>query len=89
MQWICFPLLVLSGASDIQNDAYFILQGDWVWLKKSPTGTVSSVNGSTEVVFVKVSEFLKFGLDTFWAEPFSIMWCQRNMKVVCFSRRDM
>uniref|UniRef100_A0A8C6LSD7 Guanylate cyclase n=1 Tax=Nothobranchius furzeri TaxID=105023 RepID=A0A8C6LSD7_NOTFU len=28
--------------------------GDWVWLKKCPTGTVSSVSNSTEVVFVKM-----------------------------------
>lgn len=34
----------------------FTHQGDWVWLKKGPSGVVSGVNSSTEYVFVKVSE---------------------------------
>lgn len=30
-------------------------QGDWVWLKKCPSGMVSSVNSSTENAFVTVT----------------------------------
>lgn len=36
--------------------ALFTHQGDWVWLKKGPSGVVSGVNSSTEYVFVQVSE---------------------------------
>ena len=30
-------------------------QGDWVWLKKCPNLTLSSVNSNTESTFVNVS----------------------------------
>ncbi|XP_007563225.1 retinal guanylyl cyclase 1 [Poecilia formosa] len=53
----------LASTPDSSNVAVF--EGDWVWLKKCPSGTVSSVNGSTEVVFVKLREMRHENLNLF------------------------
>uniref|UniRef100_A0A3Q3K9V4 Guanylate cyclase n=1 Tax=Monopterus albus TaxID=43700 RepID=A0A3Q3K9V4_MONAL len=44
----------LAATPDSSNVAVF--EGDWVWLKKCPSGSVSSVNSSTEFVFVKLRD---------------------------------
>ncbi|KAM6907135.1 retinal guanylyl cyclase 1 [Xenentodon cancila] len=44
----------LASTPDSSNVAVF--EGDWVWLKKCPTGAVSGVNSSTEMVFIKLRE---------------------------------
>uniref|UniRef100_A0A8C6LMP7 Guanylate cyclase n=1 Tax=Nothobranchius furzeri TaxID=105023 RepID=A0A8C6LMP7_NOTFU len=53
----------LASSPDSSNVAVF--EGDWVWLKKCPTGTVSSVSNSTEVVFVKLREMRHENLNLF------------------------
>uniref|UniRef100_A0A8C8A1X0 Guanylate cyclase n=1 Tax=Oryzias sinensis TaxID=183150 RepID=A0A8C8A1X0_9TELE len=44
----------LASTPDSSNIAVY--EGDWVWLKKCPTGSVSSVSSSTEMVFVKLRD---------------------------------
>uniref|UniRef100_A0A3Q0QUL0 Guanylate cyclase n=1 Tax=Amphilophus citrinellus TaxID=61819 RepID=A0A3Q0QUL0_AMPCI len=44
----------LASTPDSSNVAVF--EGDWVWLKKCPAGSVSIVYSSTENVFVKLRE---------------------------------
>ncbi|KAM9331659.1 retinal guanylyl cyclase 1 [Pholidichthys leucotaenia] len=44
----------LASTPDSSNVAVF--EGDWVWLKKCPTGSVSGFNTSTEHTFVKLRE---------------------------------
>ncbi|KAM4546060.1 retinal guanylyl cyclase 1 [Odontesthes bonariensis] len=53
----------LASTPDSSNVAVF--EGDWVWLKKCPSGAVSSVNGSTEMVFVKLREMRHENLNLF------------------------
>ncbi|XP_017292451.1 retinal guanylyl cyclase 1 [Kryptolebias marmoratus] len=53
----------LASTPDSSNVAVF--EGDWVWLKKCPSGTVLHVNGSTEVVFVKLREMRHENLNLF------------------------
>ncbi|XP_013862140.1 retinal guanylyl cyclase 1 [Austrofundulus limnaeus] len=53
----------LASTPDSSNVAVF--EGDWVWLKKCPSGTVSNVNSSTEVVFVKLREMRHENLNLF------------------------
>ncbi|KAG7516055.1 retinal guanylyl cyclase 2-like [Solea senegalensis] len=42
----------MASSPDSSNVAVF--EGDWVWLKKCPAGSVSGVNSSTEFVFIKL-----------------------------------
>uniref|UniRef100_A0A665UKZ7 Guanylate cyclase n=1 Tax=Echeneis naucrates TaxID=173247 RepID=A0A665UKZ7_ECHNA len=44
---------------------FFASQGDWVWLKKLPSGSVSGVNSSTECVFVKLRDMRHENLNLF------------------------
>ncbi|XP_034539855.1 retinal guanylyl cyclase 1 [Notolabrus celidotus] len=44
----------LASTPDSSNVAVF--EGDWVWLKKCPNGSVTCVNNSTEYVFVKLRD---------------------------------
>uniref|UniRef100_A0A669DBG9 Guanylate cyclase n=1 Tax=Oreochromis niloticus TaxID=8128 RepID=A0A669DBG9_ORENI len=44
----------LASTPDSSNVAVF--EGDWVWLKKCPAGSVSCVYNNTESVFVKLRE---------------------------------
>uniref|UniRef100_A0A3P9LQU0 Guanylate cyclase n=1 Tax=Oryzias latipes TaxID=8090 RepID=A0A3P9LQU0_ORYLA len=44
----------LASTPDSSNIAVY--EGDWVWLKKCPTGSVSSVSSSTEMLFVKLRD---------------------------------
>ncbi|XP_029303813.1 retinal guanylyl cyclase 1 [Cottoperca gobio] len=53
----------LASSPDNSNVAVF--EGDWVWLKKSPCGTVSGVNGSTEFVFIKLRDMRHENLNLF------------------------
>ncbi|KAM9846381.1 retinal guanylyl cyclase 1 [Aulostomus maculatus] len=53
----------LASSPDSSNVAVF--EGDWVWLKKSPAGAVSSVNSSTEFVFVKLRDMRHENLNLF------------------------
>ncbi|XP_038134711.1 retinal guanylyl cyclase 1 [Cyprinodon tularosa] len=53
----------LASTPDSSNVAVF--EGDWVWLKKCPIGTVSSVSGSTEVIFVRLREMRHENLNLF------------------------
>uniref|UniRef100_A0A8D3BKN8 Guanylate cyclase n=1 Tax=Scophthalmus maximus TaxID=52904 RepID=A0A8D3BKN8_SCOMX len=43
----------------------FTSQGDWVWLKKCPGRSVSDVNSSTELVFVKLKHMRHENLNLF------------------------
>ncbi|CAK6953692.1 retinal guanylyl cyclase 1 [Scomber scombrus] len=52
----------LASTPDSSNVAVF--EGDWVWLKKTPSG-VSSVNSSTEFVFVKLRDMRHENLNLF------------------------
>ncbi|XP_035522601.1 retinal guanylyl cyclase 1 [Morone saxatilis] len=52
----------LASTPDSSNIAVF--EGDWVWLKKCPSG-VSSVNSSTECVFVKLRDMRHENLNLF------------------------
>ncbi|CAG5875130.1 unnamed protein product [Menidia menidia] len=53
----------LASTPDSSNVAVF--EGDWVWLKKCPSGTVSTVNSNTEMVFVKLREMRHENLNLF------------------------
>ncbi|KAM7374204.1 hypothetical protein PAMP_006877 [Pampus punctatissimus] len=53
----------LACTPDSSNVAVF--EGDWVWLKKSPSGTVPSINSSTEFIFVKLREMRHENLNLF------------------------
>ncbi|XP_029030468.1 retinal guanylyl cyclase 1 [Betta splendens] len=53
----------LASTPDSSNVAVF--EGDWVWLKKCPSGSVSSVNGSTENVFVKLRDMRHENINLF------------------------
>ncbi|XP_061659268.1 retinal guanylyl cyclase 1 [Syngnathoides biaculeatus] len=53
----------LASTPDSSNVAVF--EGDWVWLKKGPPGAVSSINSSTESVFVKLRDMRHENLNLF------------------------
>ncbi|XP_042355397.1 retinal guanylyl cyclase 1 [Plectropomus leopardus] len=53
----------LASTPDSSNVAVF--EGDWVWLKKSPSGSVSGVNSSTEDVFIKLRDMRHENLNLF------------------------
>ncbi|KAK5858345.1 hypothetical protein PBY51_002491 [Eleginops maclovinus] len=53
----------MATSPDSSNVAVF--EGDWVWLKKSPNGAVSSVNGNTEHIFVKLRDMRHENLNLF------------------------
>ncbi|XP_077403288.1 retinal guanylyl cyclase 1 [Vanacampus margaritifer] len=53
----------LASTPDNSNVAVF--EGDWVWLKKGPPGAVSSVNSSTESVFIKLRDMRHENLNLF------------------------
>ncbi|KAI3373128.1 hypothetical protein L3Q82_006453 [Scortum barcoo] len=53
----------MASTPDSSNVAVF--EGDWVWLKKCPAGTVSGVNSSTENVFVKLRDMRHENLNLF------------------------
>uniref|UniRef100_A0A7N8WM44 Guanylate cyclase n=1 Tax=Mastacembelus armatus TaxID=205130 RepID=A0A7N8WM44_9TELE len=53
----------LAASPDSSNVAVF--EGDWVWLKKCPSGSVSSVNSSTEFVFVKLRDMRHENINLF------------------------
>ncbi|TKS83911.1 Retinal guanylyl cyclase 2 [Collichthys lucidus] len=53
----------LASTPDSSNVAVF--EGDWVWLKKCPSGDVSGVNSSTEQVFVKLRDMRHENLNPF------------------------
>ncbi|KAM3869440.1 retinal guanylyl cyclase 2-like [Diretmus argenteus] len=44
----------MTSTPDSSNVAVF--EGDWVWLKKCPSGAVSSLSSSTQSVFVKLRD---------------------------------
>uniref|UniRef100_A0A3Q4BMG3 Guanylate cyclase n=1 Tax=Mola mola TaxID=94237 RepID=A0A3Q4BMG3_MOLML len=53
----------LASTPDNSNVAVF--EGDWVWLKKCPFGGVSSVNSSTEYVFIKLRDMRHENINLF------------------------
>ncbi|KAK2828511.1 hypothetical protein Q5P01_019545 [Channa striata] len=53
----------LASTPDSSNVAVF--EGDWVWLKKCPSGSVSSVYGSAEHVFVKLRDMRHENINLF------------------------
>ncbi|CAG02896.1 unnamed protein product, partial [Tetraodon nigroviridis] len=53
----------LASSPDSSNVAVF--EGDWVWLKKCPSGVVSSVNSSTENVFVMLRDMRHENINLF------------------------
>nr|XP_046266013.1 retinal guanylyl cyclase 1 [Scatophagus argus]XP_046266014.1 retinal guanylyl cyclase 1 [Scatophagus argus]XP_046266015.1 retinal guanylyl cyclase 1 [Scatophagus argus]XP_046266017.1 retinal guanylyl cyclase 1 [Scatophagus argus] len=53
----------LASTPDSSNVAVF--EGDWVWLKKCPSGAVSGVNSSTEYVFVKLRDMRHENINLF------------------------
>nr|XP_020501858.1 retinal guanylyl cyclase 2-like [Labrus bergylta] len=53
----------MASTPDSSNVAVF--EGDWVWLKKCPNGSVSSVNNSTEYVFVRLRDMRHENLNLF------------------------
>ncbi|XP_029957423.1 retinal guanylyl cyclase 1 [Salarias fasciatus] len=53
----------LASTPDSSNVAVF--EGDWVWLKKSPSGSVSGINSSTECIFVKLRDMRHENLNLF------------------------
>uniref|UniRef100_A0A8D3AV80 Guanylate cyclase n=1 Tax=Scophthalmus maximus TaxID=52904 RepID=A0A8D3AV80_SCOMX len=53
----------MATSPDSSNVAVF--QGDWVWLKKCPGRSVSDVNSSTELVFVKLKHMRHENLNLF------------------------
>ncbi|XP_047463809.1 retinal guanylyl cyclase 1 [Mugil cephalus] len=53
----------LASTPDSSNVAVF--EGDWVWLKKCPNGSVSSVNSNTEDFFVKLRDMRHENLNLF------------------------
>ncbi|XP_053703001.1 retinal guanylyl cyclase 1 [Synchiropus splendidus] len=53
----------MASSPDSSNVAVF--EGDWVWLKKSPVGAVSSVNISTENIFIKLRDMRHENLNLF------------------------
>ncbi|KAM8741646.1 retinal guanylyl cyclase 1 [Acanthopagrus schlegelii] len=53
----------LASTPDSSNVAVF--EGDWVWLKKCPTGVVSGVNSSTENLFVKLRDMRHENINLF------------------------
>ncbi|XP_068600127.1 retinal guanylyl cyclase 1 [Brachionichthys hirsutus] len=53
----------LASTPDSSNIAVF--EGDWVWFKKCPSQVVSSVNSSTEYVFVKLRDMRHENINLF------------------------
>ncbi|XP_077448015.1 retinal guanylyl cyclase 1 [Stigmatopora argus] len=53
----------LGSTPDSSNVAVF--EGDWVWLKKVPPGYTSSINSSTESVFIKLRDMRHENLNLF------------------------
>ncbi|XP_049598271.1 retinal guanylyl cyclase 1 [Syngnathus scovelli] len=53
----------LASSPDSSNVAIF--EGDWVWLKKGPPGSVTSVNSSTESLFIKLRDMRHENLNLF------------------------
>ncbi|XP_044079707.1 retinal guanylyl cyclase 1 [Siniperca chuatsi] len=53
----------LASTPESSNIAVF--EGDWVWLKKCPSGVVSGVNSDTEFVFVKLRDMRHENLNLF------------------------
>ncbi|XP_071316761.1 retinal guanylyl cyclase 1 [Trachinotus anak] len=53
----------LASTPDSSNVAVF--EGDWVWLKKCPSGSVSSVSSNTEFAFVKLRDMRHENLNLF------------------------
>uniref|UniRef100_A0A3B4UC39 Guanylate cyclase n=1 Tax=Seriola dumerili TaxID=41447 RepID=A0A3B4UC39_SERDU len=53
----------LASTPDSSNVAVF--EGDWVWLKKCPSGSVSGVNSSTELIFVRLRDMRHENLNLF------------------------
>ncbi|XP_069572574.1 retinal guanylyl cyclase 1 [Brachyistius frenatus] len=53
----------LASTPDSSNVAVF--EGDWVWLKKCPAGSVSGVNNNTEFIFVKLRDMRHENLNLF------------------------
>ncbi|XP_041808143.1 retinal guanylyl cyclase 1 [Chelmon rostratus] len=53
----------LASTPDSSNVAVF--EGDWVWLKKCPSGVVAGVNSSTENIFVKLRDMRHENLNLF------------------------
>ncbi|XP_044225470.1 retinal guanylyl cyclase 1 [Thunnus albacares] len=53
----------LASTPDSSNVAVF--EGDWVWLKKCPSGAVSSVNSNTEFIFVQLRDMRHENLNLF------------------------
>ncbi|XP_061558414.1 retinal guanylyl cyclase 1 [Phycodurus eques] len=52
-------------ASTPDSSSVAVFEGDWVWLKKGPPGAVSSINSSTESVFIKVRDMRHENLNLF------------------------
>nr|XP_033467089.1 retinal guanylyl cyclase 1 [Epinephelus lanceolatus]XP_033467099.1 retinal guanylyl cyclase 1 [Epinephelus lanceolatus] len=44
----------LASSPDSSNVAVF--EGDWVWLKKSPTGSVSGISSNAEYIFIRLRD---------------------------------
>ncbi|KAK5887374.1 hypothetical protein CesoFtcFv8_015979 [Champsocephalus esox] len=53
----------MATSADMSNVAVF--EGDWVWLKKTANGAVSSVNGNTEHIFIKLRDMRHENLNLF------------------------
>uniref|UniRef100_A0A673CDW0 Guanylate cyclase n=1 Tax=Sphaeramia orbicularis TaxID=375764 RepID=A0A673CDW0_9TELE len=53
----------MASTPDSSNVAVF--EGDWVWLKKCPSGAVSSINSVTEDIFVKLRDMRHENLNLF------------------------
>ncbi|KAM8899750.1 retinal guanylyl cyclase 1 isoform 1-T3 [Spinachia spinachia] len=53
----------MASTPDGSNVAVY--EGDWVWLKKCPGGSVSAVNSSTEFAFVKLRDMRHENLNLF------------------------
>ncbi|KAM9781267.1 retinal guanylyl cyclase 1 [Syngnathus typhle] len=53
----------LASSPDSSNVAIF--EGDWVWLKKGPPGSATSINSSTESVFIKLRDMRHENLNLF------------------------
>ncbi|XP_024921353.1 retinal guanylyl cyclase 1 [Cynoglossus semilaevis] len=52
-------------ASSPDNSNVAVFEGDWVWLKKCPAGSVSGVASSTENIFVKLRNMRHENLNLF------------------------
>ncbi|XP_028277180.1 retinal guanylyl cyclase 1 [Parambassis ranga] len=53
----------LASTPESSNVAVF--EGDWVWLKKSPSGSVSSVSSNTENIFINLRDMRHENLNLF------------------------